>query len=175
MNAPLEAVRFGSGKSVRRIEDPALVRGLGQYTDDVTLPGQLHLVFLRSPYAHARITAIDAAEARAMPGVIAIYTGADLVAAGVKAMPGVPMFPRPDGKPGASAPRRAMADERVRFVGEAVAAVVAESIDQARAAADAIMVDYEELPAVVNAFAAMAPGAPVLCDCLLYTSDAADE
>ena len=164
MNAPLEAVRFGSGKSVRRIEDPALVRGLGQYTDDVTLPGQLHLVFLRSPYAHARITGVDAADARAMPGVVAVYTGAELVAAGVKAMPGVPMFPRPDGKPGASAPRRAMADERVRFVGEAVAAVVAESIDQARAAADAIMVDYDELPAVVNAFAAMAPGAPVLCD-----------
>ena len=164
MNAPLEAVRFGSGKSVRRIEDPALVRGLGQYTDDVTLPGQLHLVFLRSPYAHARITGVDAADARAMPGVVAVYTGADLVAAGVKAMPGVPMFPRPDGKPGASAPRRAMADERVRFVGEAVAAVVAESIDQARAAADAIMVDYDELPAVVNAFDAMAPGAPVLCD-----------
>ena len=164
MNAPLEAVRFGSGQSVRRIEDPALVTGRGQYTDDVTLPGQLHLVFLRSPYAHARITAIDAADARAMPGVIAIYTGADLVAAGVKAMPGVPMFPRPDGKPGASAQRRAMADERVRFVGEAVAAVVAESIDQARAAADTIMVDYDELPAVVNAFDAMAPGAPVLCD-----------
>ena len=176
MSAPLDAGRelgrdlgrdvgrFGSGQSVRRIEDPALVRGLGQYTDDVTLPGQLHLVFLRSAYAHARITGIDAADARAMPGVVAIYTGAELVAAGVKAMPGVPMFPRPDGKPGATAPRRAMADSRVRFVGEAVAAVVAESIDQARAAADAIMVDYDELPAVVNAFAAMLPGAPVLCD-----------
>ena len=96
MTAPLEAGRelgrdvgrFGSGQSVRRIEDPALVRGLGQYTDDVTLPGQLHLVFLRSAYAHARITGIDAADARAMPGVVAIYTGAELVAAGVKAMAG---------------------------------------------------------------------------------------
>jgi carbon-monoxide dehydrogenase large subunit len=164
MNAPLEAVRFGSGQSVRRIEDPALVRGLGKFTDDVTLPGQLHLVFLRSPYAHARITGIDAAAARAMAGVVAVYTGAELVTAGVKAMPGVPMFPRPDGKPGASAPRRAMASDRVRFVGEAVACVVAESIEQARAAADAISVDYDELPAVVNAFDAMRPGAPVLCD-----------
>ena len=163
MNAPMEATRFGSGQSVRRIEDPALVTGQGRYTDDETLPGQLHLVFLRSPYAHADITSIDAADARAMPGVVAVYTGADLVAAGVKPMAGVP-FPRPDGKPGATAPRRALAHGRVRFVGEAVAVVVADSIDQARAAADAILVDYNELPSVVNAFDAMAPGAPALCD-----------
>ena len=163
MNAPLEAGRFGSGKAVRRIEDPTLVSGRGLFTDDVTLPGQLHLVFLRSPYAHARILGVDKADAQAMPGVVAIYTGAELAAAGVKAMAGVP-FPRPDGQPGATAPRRALAHERVRFVGEAVAAVVAESIAQARAAADAILVDFEELPAVTNAFAAMQPGAPVLCD-----------
>ncbi len=164
MNAPVEATRFGSGQSVRRIEDPALVRGHGVYTDDVVLPGQLHLVFLRSPYAHARIISIHATEARGMPGVVALYTGSDLVAAGVKAMPGPSAFPRPDGKPGVSAPRRAIANERVRFVGEAVAVVVADSIDQARAAADAILIEYEELPAVVNAFDAMQHGAPVLCD-----------
>jgi carbon-monoxide dehydrogenase large subunit len=164
MNAPVEATRFGSGQSVRRIEDPALVRGQGLYTDDVALPGQLHLVFLRSPYAHARIISMHATQARSMPGVVALYTGSDLVAAGVKAMPGVAAFPRPDGKPGATAARRAIANERVRFVGEAVAMVVAESIDQARAAADAIEVEYEELPAVVNAFDAMQHGAPVLCD-----------
>ena len=164
MNAPLEATRFGSGQAVRRIEDPALVRGLGLYTDDVTHPGQTHLVFLRSPYAHARILSVDTNVARAMAGVIAVYTGADLVAAGVKAMPAPSMFPRPDGTPGVSAPRRALADDRVRFVGEAVAAVVADSIEQARAAAEAVAIDYEELPAVVNVFAAMAPGAPVLCE-----------
>jgi len=163
MNAPMEATRFGSGQSVRRIEDPALVTGQGRYTDDETLPGQLHLVFLRSPYAHADITGIDTSAAKGMPGVVAVYTGADLVAAGVKPMAGVP-FPRPDGKPGATAPRRALAHGRVRFVGEAVAVVVADSIDQARAAADAIVVDYNELPSVVNAFDAMAPGAPALCD-----------
>ena len=163
MNAPLEATRFGSGKTVRRIEDPALVTGQGRFTDDETLPGQLHLVFLRSPYAHADIAGIDAGDARAMPGVVAIYTGADLVTAGVKPMAGVP-FPRPDGKPGATAPRRALAHGRVRFVGEAVAVVVADTIDQARAAADAIVVDYNELPSVVNALDAMAPGAPALCD-----------
>ncbi|GCL64379.1 xanthine dehydrogenase family protein molybdopterin-binding subunit [Pseudaquabacterium pictum] len=163
MNAPMEARMFGSGKTVRRIEDPALVTGQGRYTDDETLPGQTHLVFLRSPYAHADITGIDTSAALAMPGVVAVYTGADLAAAGVKPMAGVP-FPRPDGKPGATAPRRALAHGRVRFVGEAVAAVVADSVDQARAAADAIQVDYNELPAVVNAFDAMAPGAPALCD-----------
>jgi carbon-monoxide dehydrogenase large subunit len=163
MNAPIEARMFGSGQSVRRIEDPALVSGQGRYTDDETLPGQTHLVFLRSPYAHADIVGIDATAALAMPGVVAVYTGADLAAAGVKPMAGVP-FPRPDGKPGATAPRRALAHGRVRFVGEAVAVVVADSIDQARAAADAIAVDYNELPSVVNAFDAMAPGAPALCD-----------
>jgi len=164
MNAPLEAGRFGSGQSVRRIEDPALIRGLGQYADDISLPGQTHLVFLRSPYAHANITSIDTMAAKTMPGVLAVYTGEDLVAAGVKAMPAPSGFPRPDGKPGVSAPRRALAHGRVRFVGEAVVAVVAESRDQAQAAAEAVGVDYQELPAVVNAFAAMRPGAPQLCE-----------
>ena len=167
MNAPLapsQATRFGSGQSVRRIEDPALITGRAQYADDVLLPNQAHLAFLRSPYAHARISAIDTAPALALPGVIAVYTGADLVAAGVKAMPPPAGFPRPDGTPGVSAPRLALAHERVRFVGEAVVAVVAETLDQARAACDAIVVDYDELPAVVSAFAAMLPGAPQLCE-----------
>ena len=163
-DAGQSAGRFGSGQSVRRIEDPSLITGQGQFTDDVALPGQTHLVFLRSPYAHARILSIDTAPALSLPGVLAVYTGAELVAAGVKAMPAPSGFPQPDGRPGTSAPRRALAHERVRFVGETVAAVVAESIDQARAAAEAIGVDYEELPAVVNVFAAMRPGAPQLCD-----------
>ncbi len=156
--------RFGSGHAVRRIEDPVLVTGRGRYADDISLPGQTHLVFLRSPYAHARILGVDTADAAAMPGVIAVYTGAALAAAGVKPLPTPSVFPRADGTPGVSALRRALAHERVRYVGEAVAAVVAESIDQARAAADAVMVDYDELPAVVNVFAAMAPGAPQLCE-----------
>ena len=156
--------RYGSGQAVRRLEDATLVVGRGQYADDVTLPGQTHLVFLRSPYAHARITGIDAADARAMPGVIAVYTGAELVGAGVKPAPAPVGFPRPDGTPGVSAARYPLAHERVRYVGEAVVAVVAESQDQARAAAEAVMVDYDELPAVVNVFDAMKPGAPQLAD-----------
>jgi len=164
LNPALDVGRFGSGHAVRRIEDPVLITGRGQFTDDVTLPGQTHLVFLRSPYAHARIVGIDTAAALALPGVLAVYTGADLVAAGVKAMPGPQAFPRPNGQPGTSAPRHALAPDRVRFVGEAVAAVVASSITEAAAAAEAVWVDYEELPAVVDAFAAMRPGAPQLCD-----------
>ena len=143
------AGRFGSGQSVRRVEDPALITGRGQFTDDLSLPGQTHLVFLRSPYAHARILGIDTATALALPGVLAVYTGADLVAAGVKAMPAPTGFPRPDGRPGTSAPRRALAHERVRFVGETVAAVVAETPDQARAAAEALRDAFAARPEVL--------------------------
>ena len=164
MNAPLEAGRFGSGQSVRRIEDPALVAGRGQYADDISLPGQTHAVFVRSSYAHAELKSVDADAARAMPGVLAVYTGADLVAAGVKPMAGPSGFPRPDGSAGASAPRRALAHQRVRFVGETIALVVAETREQARAAAEAVFADCEELPAVVDPFAAMAAGAPQLCE-----------
>ena len=158
------AGRYGSGQAVRRLEDATLVVGRGQYADDVSLPGQTHLAFLRSPYAHATITGVDRAAAQAMPGVIAVFTGAELVAAGVKPAPGLVGLPGPDGRPPATAPRYPLAHQRVRFVGEAVVAVVAETLDQARAAADAVMVDYEELPAVVNVFDAIKPGAPQLAD-----------
>ncbi len=165
MNAPvLEAARFGSGRAVNRVEDPALVAGQGRYTDDLNLPGQLHLVFVRSTYAHALIRSVDVAAAREMPGVVAVYTGAELAAAGVKPMAGPVGFVRADGSPAVSAPRRGLAHERVRFVGEAVAAVVARSLPEARAAAESVWVDCEELPAVTDAFAAMQPGAPQLCE-----------
>ncbi|HNK18649.1 MAG TPA: xanthine dehydrogenase family protein molybdopterin-binding subunit, partial [Piscinibacter sp.] len=126
--------------------------------------GQTHLVFLRSPYAHARIVGVDTSAAEAVPGVLAVFSGAELQAAGVQPIgPAVP-FPRPDGTPGVSAPRHPLALDRVRYVGEAVAAVVAESREAALDGAEAIVVDYEELPAVTDPFAAMRPGAPLLCD-----------
>jgi aerobic carbon-monoxide dehydrogenase large subunit len=156
--------RFGSGQSVRRLEDDGLLTGKGQYTDDVSLDRQAHLCFLRSPYAHARIVSVDTAAALGMPGVVAIYTGAQLVEAGVKPISATLGFPRPGGKPGATPPRRALAHERVRFVGEPVAAVVAETLQQARDAAEAINVDYEELPVVVDLRDATAPGAPLIWD-----------
>lgn len=148
---------------MRRLEDDALLAGTGQFTDDVTLQDQTHLFFVRSPYPHARIAALDASAARSMPGVLAIVTGADLVAAGVKAIPGIGGFLRADGSPCATPPRRALAHERVRFVGEPVAAVVALSLRQARDAAEAVMVDYDELPMVVDVNDAIAGGAPALC------------
>ncbi len=170
MSAPMEAGRFGSGHTVRRIEDPALVAGQGRFTDDLLRPNLAHVVFLRSPYAHARIVSIDTSAAREMPGVIAVITGADLVQAGVKPMAAEIPFPRPDGKPAATAPRRALAHETVRYVGEAVAAVIAESRALATNAAEAVMVEYDELPAVVDAIRATAPGAPVLWPAALTTS-----
>ncbi|MDP2449761.1 MAG: xanthine dehydrogenase family protein molybdopterin-binding subunit [Polaromonas sp.] len=160
--AAIEPTRFGSGQAVRRLEDDALLAGAGQFTDDVTQPEQVALFFVRSPYPHARIVAVDSAAALAMPGVFKIVTGADLVADGVKPIPGSSGFPRADGSPGVSPVRRVLAHERVRFVGEAVAAVVAQTLQQARDAAEAVMVDYDELPMVVDMNDATAPGAPAL-------------
>ena len=158
MMAPV--TRFGSGAQVRRVEDPALVRGQGQFTDDVKLPGQCWVAFVRSDRAHARILSIDVQPALASPGVVAIYTGADLLAAGVKPIPVAATFKPPGGRPFTSPPKRALAVDQVRFVGEAVAAVVADSQHAARAAASAIWVDYEEQPAVADVLQAIAPGAP---------------
>jgi carbon-monoxide dehydrogenase large subunit len=154
--------RFGSGKSVLRVEDEALLKGAGLFTDDATLPGQANVCFLRSPHPHARIVAIDTKVAAALPGVIAIVTGDDLVRAGVKPLPLSADFKRPDGSPTASPPRHALAVGAVRFVGEAVASVVAESIAQARDAMEAIDVRYEPLPCVVDADDAVASGAPLV-------------
>ncbi len=157
------AQRFGSGQAVKRVEDASLLVGRGQFTDNVLLPDQTHIAFLRSPYAHARITAIDVAAAAAMPGVLAVYTGAQLAAAGVQAMPAPAGFKRADGKPPATAARRALALDVARFVGEAVVAVVALTREAARDAAEAVLVDYDELPAVIDPARAIAGGAPVLC------------
>jgi len=154
--------RFGSGRDVKRIEDAALLAGAGRFADDVSTAAQTHLVFLRSPHAHARIVSIDAAAALAMPGVIAVLTGADLVAAGVKPLPLAPMFTRPDGSPGATPLRPGLAHETVRFVGEAVAAIVALTRDQAKDALEAVAVEYDTLPMVTDLGQATAEGAPLI-------------
>jgi carbon-monoxide dehydrogenase large subunit len=154
--------RFGSGQAVNRIEDASLVSGRGSFVDDFDLAGQLHLCFLRSPHAHARIVSVDPSAALALPGVVAVITGADLVQAGVGIFPGPANFKRPDGSPGVSPPRRALAHETVRYVGEAVAAVVAESREAAIEARDAVFVEFEDLPVVVDLHDAVAPGAPLV-------------
>lgn len=154
--------RFGSGRSVPRVEDERLLAGTGCFVDDVTLPGQGYVCFLRSPHPHARLLGIDIAAATAMPGVIAVVVGDDLVRARVGALPSSTDFKRADGSPSASPPRCALAVGTVRFVGEAVAAVVADSLAQARDAAEAIDVRYEPLPMVTGSAHAVAPGAPLV-------------
>ena len=165
MNAP-DTLRFGSGHTVRRIEDPTLVRGLGRFTDDVTPDGATFAVFVRSTEAHARIVSIDADGARAMPGVLAVHTGAELAAAGVKPIPLAPAFKRPDGQPMTAAPRRALAHEFVRCVGEPVALVVGATRDAAQAAADAMVIEYEPLPSVTDPLRALEPDAPRVWDAM---------
>ncbi|MEP6969727.1 MAG: xanthine dehydrogenase family protein molybdopterin-binding subunit, partial [Betaproteobacteria bacterium] len=160
--------RFGSGRSVPRIEDDALLQGKGRFTDDITddpAYGEvLRVCFVRAQYPHARIVSVDLSAALAMPGVTAAYCGADLVAAGVKPLAGTAGFQRADGSPGVTPPRHVLAFERTRFVGEPVAVVLADTLEQARDAAEAVLVDYEELPMVVTLAAALASGAPSLSD-----------
>ena len=163
MASPSEYARFGSGRSVQRVEDDALLRGQGRFADDVSVDDELCVQFVRSPHPHARITRIDVATAAGLPGVVKVLTGRDLVAAGVKPLPNSGDFKRADGSPTASPPHHALAVETVRFVGEAVVAVIAQSSAAARDAVEAIMVDYEPLPAVVDARAAVEPGAPLVC------------
>ena len=155
-------LRFGAGQPVKRLEDQRLLTGKGQFIDDKAEEGALWLHLLRSPHAHARIVSIDSKEAGGMPGVQAVYTGADLVAEDVGSIPTLSVFMRPDGKPMTVPPRRLLAHEIVRFAGEAVAAVVATSRVAAQTAAEAISVEYEILPAVVDPVEATKPGAPVV-------------
>jgi carbon-monoxide dehydrogenase large subunit len=157
-------MRFGSGQAVRRLEDESLLAGAGRFTDDVTLPNQTFLAFVRSPYPHAQLASIDTASAAAMPGVLRILTGAELHGAGVKPLPGAAGFTRADGTDCAAPPRHVLALDRVRFVGEPVVAVIAETEREARDAAEAVMVDYEALPMVVDLAGATADGAPLVWD-----------
>jgi carbon-monoxide dehydrogenase large subunit len=170
--------RFGSGQAVKRLEDEALLKGRGRYTDDLGEPGDGVLVFVRSPHAHAAIQGVDTEAARAMPGVRGVITGADL--AGAPPLPtGSPAFKRADGGDCASPVRRALAHRAVRYVGEAVAAVVADTLQQAKDAAEAVFVDYAELPAVPTLAAALGgdarviPGAPDNIACEARHGDAA--
>src|SRR5580700_3009392 len=157
-------MKFGVGQPVRRFEDARLITGHGRYTDDIDLPRSAHAYVLRSPVAHADVRKIDAAAARAMPGVLLVLTGEDVVAEGLGDVPCASALVNRDGSPRRDTPRPVLAVAKVRHVGEPVALVVAETLAQARDAAEAIVVDYVELPASVDARAAMAPGAAPLYD-----------
>jgi len=146
-----------------RREDARLLTGQGRYTADWNRPGQAHAVFLRADRAHAVIRSIDMAAARAAPGVLAVLTGEDAVAAGFDR--GSAMMPvKGRGEALRVPPRPALATDRVRFVGEPVALVVAETAHQAADAAELIAVDYETLPVVADAAAALASDAPIIHD-----------
>jgi carbon-monoxide dehydrogenase large subunit len=150
---------FGSG--IKRREDPRLITGQAKYTDDFVLPGMVHLAVVRSPYAHARIKKIDASKAKALPGVLAVFTGEDMKDAGFGGIPCAWVVPNSNTK---TPPYLPIAIDRVRYVGNAVALVVAEDRYLARDAADLVAVDYEPLGVVVDAWKAAQAGAPLVHD-----------
>lgn len=156
--------KYGVGQPVRRKEDDTLVRGKGRYTDDFNLPNQAHAVVVRSTHAHGIIRGIGTDAARAMPGVLGVWTGTDLNAAGYGAFTcGLPLKSR-DGSPLLQTNRQPLATDKVRFVGDPVAFVVADTLAQARDAAEAVELDIEPLPAVTDPEEATRPGAPQLYD-----------
>ncbi len=154
----------GIGAAILRKEDLRFITGRGNYVADVKLPNMTYAVFIRSPHAHARLLGIDASAALAMPGVEAVLTGADMKADKVGGIPCGWGITGKDGLPMKEPPHPAMAHDKVRHVGDAVALVIAESVDLARLAADAVVVDYDVLPAVVGVMDALRPGAPAVFD-----------
>jgi aerobic carbon-monoxide dehydrogenase large subunit len=156
----LALMKFGIGQPVPRTEDPTLVRGEGRYTDDVKLAGEAYAVMVRSRVAHGVIKAIDSSAARKMPGVLAVYTGADLTAYGT--LKCIVPFNNRDGTPMIKPPRPALPTDKVRYVGDPIACVVAETLLQAKDAAEAVEVDIDQLPAVVRPEDAARPGAPLV-------------
>ena len=169
---------FGLGHGVPRIEDGRFLTGRGRYSDDINLPGQTRAVFLRSPHANALLKSIDTAAARAAPGVVAVYTGEDVRADGLGDLPAMGNLKR-RGEPMYKPPHPALAQGQVRFAGDGVAMVIAETLAQARDAAERIVVDYEPLPQVTGTAAAAAPGAvavwPDCPDNICFEFEAGDE
>ncbi len=165
MNAPAvqfdpDSARFGTSRSQKRIEDDRLLTGQGLYSDDRVTAGQAWLVMVRSPYAHARIGAIDISAAIEAPGVLAVYTIADLQADGLGHIPFPPLFKQANGEPMAAPLRTPLAGDIAYYAGHPVAAVVAETREQAQDAAELVSVDYDELPCVIDPRKAIEAGAP---------------
>src|SRR5438128_2652357 len=156
------------GEPVVRKEDAELLTGQGRFSDDVNLPGQVYAVMVRSPHAHARIRSIAVAEARAAEGVLAVLTGADLLADGLKPIPHRPVLRgapdislrNRDGSDAMTTPHYPLPADKIRFTGEAVAMVVATSISAAKAGAELVAVDYQPLDPVTRSMASATPGAP---------------
>jgi len=160
----LALTKYGVGQPVSRMEDPTLLRGRGSYTDDQNLADQAHAVMVRSKIAHGILKGIDSSHAAKMPGVLAILTYADMEAAGFGPMKCAVNFPQRDGSPMKTPPRHSLAKDRVRYVGEVIACVIAETAVQAKDAAEIVEPEIEELPAVTTPAQALASGAPQLHD-----------
>jgi aerobic carbon-monoxide dehydrogenase large subunit len=156
------SARFGASRSQKRLEDDRLLTGRGLFSDDRRFPGEAWMVLVRSPHAHARIVSVDCGDALAAPGVLAAWSMKDLAADGVGAIPFPALFKRADGSPMAAPPRTPLALDKVFYAGHPVVAVVAETRAQAQDAAERVVIDYEDLPAVTDPRAAVAPGAPIL-------------
>lgn len=152
----------GIGARVERKEDKRFLTGKGRYTDDMSVPGMKYAVFVRSPHAHAKIVKVDASAAKGMPGVIDVLDGKQLLADGIGNLICGWMIHSKDGSPMKMGAWRPLAHETVRYVGDAVAIVVADSVAEARDAAEAVVVDYQELPVVTDASKALEPGQPQL-------------
>ncbi|WP_342641243.1 xanthine dehydrogenase family protein molybdopterin-binding subunit [Rhodoligotrophos ferricapiens] len=155
-------MKFAMGQAVRRREDERFLKGAGRYLDDIVMPNMAHAAVVRSPYAHARITGIDLTEALASKGVIAIYTAKDIHAAGLGILPTITGIHGVDKDGIRHPPRYALTGDTVRYVGDPVAFVVAETKEQAREAAERVLVDYEDLPAVTSTADALSPEAPLV-------------
>ena len=156
--------KFGTGQAIRRTEDQRFLTGTGRYTDDITLPDQAYLYLLRSPYAHGRITSLDTDDAKNSPGVIAVYTSDDLTAAGVKDVVGAPMPASSVSKARDALEQPPLARDKVRYVGEPVVAIVAETMNAAKDAAETIWLDVDEATAAVTMAQALADDAAVIHD-----------
>lgn len=154
--------KFGLSQSVRRIEDPRLLKGNGLYTGDIQVPGETHAYVLRSPHAHAKILSIDTADAKAMPGVVGVFTHADLIADGVGEVPCMIPMKNIDGSRRTDTPHFALAKDTVRHVGDGVALVIGETPEAARDAAEAILVDFDILPSVTDLATATDAGQPLV-------------
>ena len=154
----------GIGASVLRKEDQRFLTGRGNYVDDINRPGQTHASFVRSPHAHAKINSVNISAAQGAPGVVAVFTGDDLAADGVGPLICGASITGKDGEPNKATPHPALAQGKVRYVGDPVAVVIAETLAQAKDGAEQVQVDYEVLPSVVAPVAALDTGAPQVHD-----------
>src|SRR5580693_9145817 len=154
----------GIGASVRRKEDFRFLSGRGNYTDDINRPGQLHAYIKRSDRPHAKLVGVDTKAAAKAPGVVAVFTGADMAADGVGGLPCGWQIHNKDGSPMAEPPHPVLAVGKVRHVGDPVAVVIAETKQAAKDAAELLEIDYQDLPAVATMQDALKPGAAALHD-----------